>query len=100
MAEFKCYVCNSTVKTGEKFTFTKKGSVHYDCYVSSKRQNIDPSKEEEFRTLAMLLDYSLQALLNAMSIQTQKESAAEAKRQSIQAYEKLAGDITKKMEEL
>ncbi|KAA8922962.1 DUF2175 family protein [Thermoplasma sp.] len=100
MAEFKCYICNSTVKTGEKFTFTKKGSVHYDCYVSSKRQQIGPEKTEEFRTLASLLDYSLQGLLNAMSIQTEKEEAAEAKRQSIQAYEKLAGDLTKKIEEL
>ena len=33
--EYGCYICNKIIKTGEKFTFTKEGPVHMDCFVAA-----------------------------------------------------------------
>ena len=51
MAEFICYSCKKLVVTGEKFTFTKSGAVHFDCFISEKRRNIS---DEIFKGLARM----------------------------------------------
>lgn len=100
MAQFKCFECNGEVRTGEKFTFTKKGSVHFDCFISSKRKGLDPSKEEQLRTFSLILDSELTHLLNLLKINPEHEGAKEYERQKYKDIEKAAGDTTKKIDEL
>ncbi|BAB59622.1 TVG0468499 [Thermoplasma volcanium GSS1] len=100
MAEYKCYVCEKPVKTGEKFTFTKKGSVHYDCFIADKRNKLGEEKLENLRVLSILLDSNLQNLVNVLGVPADSPELAEIKRQNIQSIEKMAGDITRKIEEL
>ena len=63
MAEFKCYECGKTVKTGEKFTFTKKGSVHFECFIGSKRKEVAPEKQI-IPILGCFVRYCLMEILN------------------------------------
>lgn len=95
MAEFNCYVCSKKVLTGEKFTFTKEGSVHFDCFVSKRRKEIDASKSEELRVLSMVLDSELQHLINLLNVQNVPESQKENVRLKYKDIEKAAGDTTK-----
>jgi Uncharacterized protein conserved in archaea len=100
MAQFTCFECNSEVRTGEKFTFTKKGSVHFDCFVSSKRKGLESSKVEQLRTLSLILDSELTHLLNLLKINPEHEGAKEYEKQKYKDIEKAAGDTTRKIDEL
>ncbi len=100
MAQFKCYVCKEDVRTGEKFTFTKKGSVHFDCFVSAKRKGIDSEKAEMLRTLSLILDSELSHLLNLLRINPEDDKSKEYERAKYKDIEKACGETTKKIEEL
>ncbi|MCL4444686.1 MAG: DUF2175 family protein [Candidatus Thermoplasmatota archaeon] len=100
MAEFKCFVCARPVKTGEKFTFTRDGSVHFDCFVSKRRQEVSPEKQEDLRILANILDSELQHLLNILALQNTPESVKEKVRVKYKDIEKAAGETTRMISEL
>jgi hypothetical protein len=100
MAEFKCFVCARPVKTGEKFTFTRDGSVHFDCFVSKRRQEVSPEKQEDLRILANILDSELQHLLNILALQNTPESVKEKVRVKYKDVEKAAGETTRMISEL
>lgn len=100
MAEFKCYECSTAVKTGEKFTFTKKGSVHFDCFVSSRRKDVAPEKQEKLRVLSIILDSELQLLLDHLGIKDIPEDTKEAARLKYKDVEKAAGETTRMIFEL
>lgn len=100
MAEFKCYVCETSVKTGEKFTFTKSGSVHLDCFVSSRRKEVSAEKQEKLRVLSIILDSELQLLLDHLSIKDIPEDTKEAARLKYKDIEKAAGETTRMISEL
>ena len=95
MAEFNCYVCSKEVLTGEKFTFTKEGAVHFDCFVSKRRKEIEESKVEELRVLSIVLDSELQHLINILGVQNVPESQKENVRLKYKDIEKAAGETTK-----
>jgi hypothetical protein len=100
MAQFECCECKKLLVTGEKFTFTKKGSVHFDCFISAKRKELDDSKAEEFRVLSLLLDSELTHLINLINIKSKEGPGLEFHRLKYKDVEKAAGDTTKKISEL
>lgn len=100
MAEFKCYECETTVKTGEKFTFTKKGSVHFDCFVSSRRKEVSEGQQEKLRVLSIILDSELRLLLDHLSIKDIPEDTKEDARKKYKDIEKAAGETTRMISEL
>ena len=100
MAEFKCYVCETAVKTGEKFTFTKKGSVHFDCFVSSRRKEVAEDKQESLRVLSIILDSELKLLLDHLAIKDIPEDTKEDARKKYKDIEKAAGETTRLISEL
>lgn len=95
MAEFNCYVCSKKVLTGEKFTFTKDGAVHFDCFVSTRRKELPESKIEDLRVLSIILDSELQHLLNILEVKDVPESQKENARLKYKDIEKAAGETTK-----
>lgn len=95
MAEFNCFVCAKKVLTGEKFTFNKEGAVHFDCFISKRRKEIDESKSENLRVLSLLLDSELQHLINLLNVQNVPESEKENVRLKYKDIEKAAGETTK-----
>lgn len=95
MAEFFCYECNGKVQTGEKFTFTKKGSVHFDCFVSAKRKEIGTGKQEALRALSLLLDHQLGHLLNVLPLKSNDENASEVLKKAYKEIEQGAGETTR-----
>lgn len=96
MAEFNCYVCSKKVLTGEKFTFTKEGAVHFDCFISRKRSELSEPKVEQLRVLSILLDSELQHLLNILTVQQNvPDSQKENIRLKYKDIEKAAGETTK-----
>jgi len=92
--EYNCYLCNKTIKTGEKFTFTKEGSVHLDCFISNKRKTIDSSKLEYLRTLSLILDYELTYLIELLGLRTEDKESQELIRKRITSIEKESGETT------
>lgn len=95
MAEFKCYSCDKPVVTGEKFTFTGKGSVHFDCFVSGKRDEITGDKVNKLRVLSSVLESELDHLLNLLSVRsTESEEYKEEMRIKYKDIEKAAGETT------
>lgn len=100
MAEFQCYECNTKVKTGEKFTFTKKGSVHFDCFISSRRKEVSPDKQENLRVLSIILDLELQLLLGHLSIHDIPENMKDVTRTKYKDIEKACGETTRQISEL
>ena len=100
MAEFQCYECNTKVKTGEKFTFTKKGSVHFDCFISARRKEVNDEKQEKLRVLSIILDLELQLLLGHLSIKDIPEDTKELARQKYKDIEKACGETTRLISEL
>ncbi|GGM75559.1 hypothetical protein GCM10007108_11850 [Thermogymnomonas acidicola] len=100
MAEFKCYVCGKKVLTGEKFTFTKSGSVHYDCFISERRKQVSDDKQEQLRALSIILDIELQHLLNVLSIKVDDEKAQEIVKKKYKDIEAAAGDTTRQISAL
>lgn len=100
MAEFQCYECSTKVKTGEKFTFTKKGAVHFDCFISSRRKELPEDKQEKLRVLSIILDLELQLLLGHLSIQNIPEDTKETARLKYKDIEKTCGETTRLISEL
>ncbi len=100
MAEFNCYICSGKVRTGEKFTFTRTGSVHFDCFISSRRKEIAPEKQEELRTLSILLDSQLKHLLDVLAIGHHEGKTGELVRNKYKEIEKACGETTKHISEL
>lgn len=100
MAEFKCYSCGTKVKTGEKFTFTKSGSVHFDCFISSRRKEVAEGNQEKLRVLSTLLDVELDHLLGILAISNQPESIKETVRLKYKDIEKACGETTRLISEL
>ncbi len=100
MAEFKCFVCSRPVRTGEKFTFTKEGSVHLDCFISKRRKEVSPDKQEDLRIMASILDTELQHLLGILALQNTPESLKEQVRIKYKDIEKAAGETTRMISEL
>lgn len=92
--EYKCYICNKTIRTGEKFTFTKEGSVHLDCFVSDKRKKISDDNVEYLRNLALVLDYEMTYLVELLSLKTDDKEASEIIRKRITSIEKEGGETT------
>lgn len=95
MAEFTCYVCSSTAKTGEKFTFTKSGPVHFNCFVTRRRSELPKEKEQELNTLSTVLDSELQHLLDLLNIKEVPESLKEGVRVKYKDIEKACGETTR-----
>ncbi len=92
--EYGCYVCNKLIKTGEKFTFTKDGSVHFDCFISTKRKTVHEEKQEYLRTLSLILDYQLTYLVALLNVKTDDKESQDLLRKRITTIEKESGDIT------
>lgn len=95
MAEFNCYVCSGKVQTGEKFTFTKGGAVHYDCFISSRRKELPSEKMEALRALSLLLDHQLGYLLNVLHLKTESPDAVEVLKKAYKEIEQGAGETTR-----
>lgn len=100
MAEFNCYVCSGKVITGEKFTFTKKGSVHFDCFIGSRRKELPAEKHEQLRDLSLLLDSQLKYLLDVLAIKSGTGSDNEVISTAYKNSEKEAGETTRRIAEL
>lgn len=100
MAQFECYVCKKKVKTGEKFTFTKSGSVHLDCFASLKRKEVSTDKADKLSILVSLLDFELTHLLNILNLQTFSPEAKEMLKAKYKDIEKAAGETTRLISEL
>ncbi len=100
MAEFKCFDCGKTVKTGEKFTFTKKGSVHFECFISQRRKEVSPEKQETLRSLTVLLDKELQHLISVLDMRDVPESLKETLRVKYKDIEKACGETTRLISDL
>ena len=97
MAEFKCYECSKGVVTGEKFTFTKEGSVHMDCFLASKRKKLSEEKLEQFRVLSLILDSELTHLINLINIKPQEGKGKDDHKIKYKDVEKAAGETTRKI---
>ncbi len=95
MAEFNCYECEGKVQTGEKFTFTKQGAVHFDCFISSRRNEISGGKQEALRALSLLLDDQLGHLLNVLSLKTEDDGASDVLKKAYKQIEQGAGETTR-----
>lgn len=100
MAEFSCYVCSGKVRTGEKFTFTKKGSVHFDCFIGSRRKEVPAEKHDQLRDLSLLLDSQLSYLLDVLSIKNGTNGENETINTAYKNSEKEAGETTRRISEL
>ncbi len=92
--EYICYLCNKAIRTGEKFTFTKEGSVHLDCFVSDKRKKISDENVEYLRNLALILDYEMTYLIELLSLKTGDKESSRLIKSRITAIEKEGGDTT------
>lgn len=95
MAEFNCYVCAKKLRSGEKFTFTKSGPVHFDCFVSSRRKEITDDKHEELRALSLVLDSELQHLINLLSIKSEDGNSTDLLKSKYKEIEKASGETTR-----
>lgn len=100
MAEFNCYECGKILKTGEKFTFTKKGAVHFDCFTSAKRSEVSDDKLEKLRTLSILLDSELKHLLDILELKNTDQSGSEEIKAKYKEIERACGETTKMITEL
>ena len=74
--EYGCYICNRIIKTGEKFTFTKEGPVHMDCFLAAQRKKVHEDKQEYLRNLAMVLDYELTYLVSLLELKTENKESS------------------------
>jgi hypothetical protein len=92
--EYGCYICNKIIKTGEKFTFTKEGPVHMDCFVAAERKKVPENKAEYLRNLSMILDYELTMLVSLLSLKSDDKETSELIRRRINSIEKQAGETT------
>ncbi len=99
MAEFVCYSCKKKVITGEKFTFTKEGPVHFDCFISSRRNTVPDDKQETLRKLSILLDSQLRLLLDILDIRL-AGNEPEAVTAAYKNIEKECGETTRQISAL
>lgn len=86
--------------TGEKFTFVRKGPVHLDCLVSSKRKEITEEKVQELKLLSSVLESELQHLVNLLSRKADDEKLDTVIKNKIKEMEKASGETTRLIFEL
>ncbi len=96
MAEFVCYSCKRKVLTGEKFTFTKSGAVHFDCFISARRKEVPEEKQEFLRKLSLLLDSQLRLLIDILEIR-KGQPEVEAVIAAYKNIEKECGETTRQI---
>ena len=95
MAEFKCYICSERAATGEKFTFTSNGAVHYDCFIAHKRKELGTQSAEQLSELAVILDAELSHLLNLLRVEAHTEDGKKHLQTKYKEIEKAAGETTR-----
>jgi len=100
MAEFKCYHCSRLMITGDKFTFTKGGPIHLDCFISSRRMRVSESKVEELRLLSSVLESELEHLVLLISKKTENEHLNQLIKSKIKEVEKASGETTRLISDL
>ncbi len=95
MAEFKCYICSEKAATGEKFTFTSNGAVHYDCFIAHRRKELGNQNAEQLSELAVILDAELTHLLALLRVEVHTEEGKKHLQAKYKEIEKAAGETTK-----
>ncbi len=95
MAEFKCYICSEKAATGEKFTFTNNGAVHFDCFIAHKRKELGTQNAEQLSELAIILDAELNHLLTLLRIDAHSEDGKKHLQAKYKDIEKAAGETTR-----
>lgn len=95
MAEFKCYICSEKAATGEKFTFTNNGAVHFDCFIAHKRKELGTQNAEQLSELAIILDAELNHLLTLLRIDANSEDGKKHLQAKYKDIEKAAGETTR-----
>ncbi|MCL5680772.1 MAG: DUF2175 family protein [Candidatus Thermoplasmatota archaeon] len=100
MAEFRCFECGNTVVTGEKFTFTKEGAIHFSCLVSKKSRSIKKENYAKLRVLTILMDSELQHLLNILNIKDVPQEMADKIRVKYKDIEKAVNETTQLLNSL
>lgn len=94
MAKFQCYVCSKPVVTGQKFTFTKSGAVHFTCFIGEKSKIIADESHEKLSVLSQLLDSELQHLLNILNLKDVPEEVKEIVSKKYKDIEKAVVETT------
>jgi len=94
MAKFQCYVCNKPVVTGQKFTFTKSGAVHFTCFIGEKSKSVSEESHVKLSILTQLMDSELQHLLNILNMKDVPEDLKEVLNRKYKDIEKAVVETT------
>ncbi|ADN49479.1 DUF2175 domain-containing protein [Vulcanisaeta distributa] len=96
---WKCYRCGEEVVEGMKFTFTKQGPIHWECFRAEVRDRFNGSIPEDVNIMLELLDYLADGIVKIKELETRASS--DELRQVLMARRKIIeGEMAKLMSEL
>jgi hypothetical protein len=96
---WRCYRCGEDVVEGMKFTFTRQGAVHWECFRSEISSRFNGKVPEDVEVLLELIDYLNEGIVRVKEYEYRISD--ESLRQSVSSRGRLfTGEVAKLMSEL
>ncbi len=96
---WKCYRCGEEIIEGMKFTFTKFGPVHWECFRAEVRDKFNGNIPEDINVMLELLNYYADGIVKIKEFEARASS--DDLRQGLMARRKvIEGEMAKLMSEL
>ncbi|GAB6944975.1 DUF2175 domain-containing protein [Vulcanisaeta sp. JCM 14467] len=96
---WKCYRCGEEIVEGMKFTFTRMGPIHWECFRAEVRDKFSGNVPEDVNVVLDLLDYYADGIVKIKELETRASS--DGLRQELMVRRKvIEGEMAKLMGEL
>ncbi len=96
---WKCYRCGEEIVEGMKFTFTRQGPIHWECFRAEVRDKFNGSIPEDVNVILELLDYFADGIVKIKEFEARASS--NDLRQALMAKRKvIEGEMAKLMSDL
>lgn len=96
---WRCYRCGGDVVEGMKFTFTRQGAVHWECFRGELSARFNGRIPEDVEVILELIDYLNEGIVRIKEYEYRVSD--EAVKQSLNTRGRLfTGEVAKLMNEL
>ncbi len=96
---WKCYKCGREIVPGMRFTFTKNGAIHWECFRENVRDFFNGSVPEDVNVLMELMDYLNEGIIKLRELEV-RAIVDDVKGTIVSRRKMLEGEAAKVMKDL
>ncbi|BDR92796.1 DUF2175 domain-containing protein [Vulcanisaeta souniana] len=96
---WKCYRCGEDIVEGMKFTFTRLGPIHWECFRAEVRDKFNGNVPEDINVMLELMDYLANGIVKVKELE-ERASSDDVRRLLIDRRKVIEGETSRLMSEL